>query len=286
MDENKVLLPRKFEGMSIFRPPLCHELTGRAFTLVMDDGYDRTAAFPERGMILYTGSESKPAEYPCDILKADRDTYFVNFEIPGRSPRTGVSLILDLEQNLVTMAVAHLGQDPKYPCMPAISFVFGAIMKEDGTIPTIRHGYTADLVGHAIAWNYGTFDVVHVYSSERYYRVAFTPERIRRMVERMKAERREMPKGDAPRGVYEDYAAYIKIKDGLYVVSLLETLLCRMRGHGNSLLFLMNIREMHDVGRSFGTNDKGEGENYVFGAFGRDFDASDTLERKSTYHIR
>ncbi len=286
MDEEKILLPRKFEGMSIFCPPLCHELTGREFTLIMDDGYDRKIAFPERGTILCAKAEEEPRTYACDVLKADRDTYFVNFEVPGLSPRTGITLILDLEQSLVTMATAHLGQDPKYPCMPAIEFLFGAIRREDGSAPTIRHGYTPDLVGRAIAWNYGTFDVVHVYSSERYYRVAFTPERIQRMVERMKAEGREMPKGDAPRGVYEDYAAYIKIKDGLYVVSLLETLLCRMRGHGNSLLFLMNLKEMHDVGRSFGTNDKGEGENYVFGAFGRDFDARDTLERKSTYHIR
>ena len=80
--------------------------------------------------------------------------------------------------------------------------------------------------------------------------------------------------------------ARFKVKDGVYIVSLLETLLCRTRGHGNSLLFLMNLNEMHDVGRSFGTNDKGEDENYVFGAFGCDFDAHETLERKSTFHIR
>ena len=287
MDDEKILLPGKFEGMSIFRPPLCHELCGKEFTLVMDDGYDRKVVFTDRTTLLYGKTGEAPESFAYDCLKADRTTYFVNFEVPGRSPRTGITLILDLEQSLVTMATANLGQDPKFPRMPALTFLFGAIQKEDGTAPTIRHGYTPDLVGRAIAWNYGSFDVVHVYSSERYYRVASTPERIRRMVERMKAEGREPPPaGSAPRSVYEDYAAYIKVKDGLYIVSLLETLLCRMRGHGNSLLFLMNLNEMHDVGRSFGTNDKGEDENYVFGAFGRDFDASDTLERKSTYHIR
>ncbi len=108
------------------------------------------------------------------------------------------------------------------------------------------------------------------------------------MIERMKEQGIEPPKPEERqnRGVYEDHAAYIKIKDGVYLVSLLETQLCRQRGHGNSLLFLMNLNEMHDVGRSFGTNDAGEDENYTFGAFGEDYDASDTLALKSTYYIR
>ncbi|MBO4407386.1 MAG: MoaF N-terminal domain-containing protein, partial [Clostridia bacterium] len=188
MSEEKILLPGKFEGMSIFRPPLCYELSGKEFTLVMDDGYDRKAVFADRKTLLFGKAEDEPESFACDCLKADRSTYFVNFEVPGLTPRTGITLILDLEQSLVTMVTAHLGQDPKFPRMPAVEFLFGAIRREDGTVPTIRHGYTPDLVGRAIDWNYGTFDVVHVYSSERYYRVAFTPERIRRMVERMKAE--------------------------------------------------------------------------------------------------
>ena len=286
MDEEKILLPGKFEGMSIFRPPLCRELRGREFTLVMDDGFERRAAFTNRDTVIFHKTGEEETEYASDVLKLREDVFFVNFEKPGLFPRTGITLVLDLREDLVTMAVAGLGNNPKYPRMPSLDFVFGAIRRADGTVPGIRHGYTPDLTGRAIDWNYGTFDVVHVYASERYYRVAFTPERLRRMAERMKAEGREPPKRGAPRGVYEDYAAYVKIRDGLYLVSLLETLLCKMRGHGNSLLFLMDLEDMHDVGRSFGTNDRGEDENYVFGAFGRDYDARETLERESTYHIR
>lgn len=287
MNEPRTLTPDQFEGMSIFRPPLCHELCGREFLLVMDDGYDRKLIFTDRQTLLFSRLEEAPKAYAYDCLKAEKTTYLVNFEVPGAFPRKGITLILDLESSLVTMAVAHLGQDPKFPRMPALDFIFGAIQRPDGTCPAIRHGYTPELVGRAVTWNYGTFDVVHVYSSERYYRVAFTPERLCRMAERMKAEGREPPApGSAQRGVYEDHAAYIKVKDGVYIVSLLETLLCRSRGHGNSLLFLMNLNDMHDVGRSFGTNDAGEDENYVFGAFGADFDASETLARKSTFHIR
>ena len=81
------------------------------------------------------------------------------------------------------------------------------------------------------------------------------------------------------------YAEYVKIRDGLVAVSLLETNLCRRNGHGNSLFFLMNLKEMHDVGRSFGTSGEGADENYTFGAFGAWFDASEVKGMDSMYYL-
>ena len=40
--------PNPFEGLSVYRPPLVYELTGRQFRLVFDDGYDRTLVFKDR----------------------------------------------------------------------------------------------------------------------------------------------------------------------------------------------------------------------------------------------
>ncbi len=286
MDHKKILEPEKFEGMSIFRPPLCHELTGKSFLMDLDDGYRRRLELQGNETLLFGRAEADLRAYRYDCLKPEESTYFINFEEEGAWPRVCYTLILDLEQSLVTLATATMGQDPKFPRMPAIRFIFGGILNEKGEAPAIRHGYTPDLVGRAINWNYGTFDVVHVYSSERYYRVAFSPRRLERMRERMRAEGIDPDENAARRrGAYEDYAAYIKIKDGLYLVSLLETQLCRSRGHGNSLLFLMNLNVMHDVGRSFGTNDQGQNENYVFGAFGEEYDAKETLEKPSLYFV-
>lgn len=282
MDQQKRLEPEKYEGMSIFRPPLCHELTGKRFLFDLDDGFKWRLELKDHETLLFGKAEAAPRAYRYECLKPEEITYFINFEEEGAFPRIGYTLVLDLEQRLVTLAVANMGQDPKFPKMPAIRFVFGGILNEKGEAPTVRHGYTPDLVGRAINWNYGTFDVVHVYSSERYYRVAFSEKRLARLKARMEAEG---IKPDARRGAYEDYAAYIKIKDGLYLVSLLETQLCRSRGHGNSLLFLMNLNVMHDVGRSFGTNDQGQNENYVFGAFGEDYDAGETLAKPSLYFV-
>lgn len=283
--DKKMIEPKKFEGMSIYRPPLCHELAGRTFELAMDSGFDYCLKVKDRETLCFHKVRDAEKQYRFDCLKVEKFSYFVNFEEPGLQPRVGFTLILDLEQSLVTMAVARLGLDPKFPCMPSIDFIFGWIKREDGLVPKIRHGYTRDMVGTAINWNYGTFDVGHVYASERYYRVAFTPKRLEQMRREAEANGRTPPDNPS-RGVCEDYASYIKIKDGIYVLSLLETQLCRTVGHGNSLLFLMNLKEMHDVGRSFGTNNDLQGENYTFGAFGEYFEASDTLAKTSNYFIR
>ena len=282
-----MIRPDTFEGLSIFRPPLVYELSGKRFELVMDDGYDRTLDFIDNKTLQF-GPAGEEKVYTYECLKPAEDCYFVNFEDMSLYPRVGITLVLDLEQDLVTMTLAYLGQDPKIPKMPATEFVFGAIRREDGTVPRIRHGYTSDLVGKSIDWYYGSFNIAHVYATERYYRVAFTP----RAIERIRRNDPDMfqapPEGtDRPAmDIYEDYLSVIKIRDQVYLVGLLESILARRNGHGASLLVLMNLDEMHDVGRSFNITEEGTYENYTFGAFGNFYDASEMLKRKSGYHIR
>ena len=287
--------PDQYEGMAVFRPPLVYELTGRKFTLVFDDGFDRNLFFKDRRTLSF-GKPGEEKDYAYDCLKAADRCYYVNFEEDmSLRPRLGITLVLDLMQDLVTMALSRLHTNPKIPRMPYVDFVFGAIVREDGTVPSVRHGYTSDLVRTAIDWNYGVFDIVHVYTTERYYRVTFTPRgllRVRRSNPDIgKQTKPAEPKpDDAPKpaqpDVYEDHATFIKIRDRVYLVNLLESQLAIRSGHGNSLLVLMDLDEMHDVGRSFGTNGEGGEENYTFGAFGVLHDASDMLAKKSGYYIR
>ena len=271
----------KYEGMSVFRPPLSRELDGKRFLLAMDSGHRWELAFGPDGRagVSFDGT-AKECAFEC--LKAADGVYLVNMNDPFVSWHAALTFILDAEKGLVTAARARIGQDPLYPRMPAIRFDFGAAVRPDGSLPDKRHGYTADLVGRAVNWNYGEFEIVHVYSSERYYRVAFSEKRLARM----RAEAPERFSGGEKPRLYEDCADYIKIRDGLYVVSLLETVLCRRNGHGNSLLFVMDMVSLHDVGRSFGTNKEGNDENYTFGAFGEEFDASDVLAMPSVDIIR
>lgn len=280
--EKVVLKPKTYEGMSVYRPPLCYELAGKTFELVMDDGFDCELKFLDKKTLTFGLLDGEKKEYQYDCLKSESLTYFVNFEEPDVKPRTGRTFVLDVENWLVTEVKVQLGCNPKYDRMPTLTYIFGAIRQADGTVSEIRHGYTSEMVGRAVDWNYGTFDIVHVYSSERYFRVAFSPKRLAEL----RAANPNAPRREPPKHVYEDQGTYIKIKDGLYLVNLLEAILCRQNGHGNSLLFLMNLNTMHDVGRSFGTNGDWQDENYVFGAFGEPFDASEQLAKKSTWYIR
>ena len=285
MADEKKLVPDKHEGLSIFRPPLCFELAGKSFELVMDDGYDKNLIFQDDKTLLF-GPAGLEESYPYDCLKMDDRCYLVNFEkIPFPNPRNGIAVVLDEREFLVTICYATLGQDPEFPRMPTTRIVFGAFRRPNGTLPTLRHGFTDEMVGTSIDWNYGTFNIAHVYQSERLYRVAFTP----RALERSKRNAPEMLAGadkkPPSKEIYEDFADYVKIRDGIYAVNIMETNLCRRVGHGNSLFFLMNLNEMHDAGRSFGSNVDGEDENYTFGAFGSWYDASSEKERPSMYYI-
>lgn len=279
--------PNQQTGMlSIFRPPLCFELTGRQFTLVFDDGYDRILVIKDRKTLSF-GVEGEEKDYAYDCLKIADRCYYINFEDPTLRPRTGITLVLDLMQDLVTMALAHVFTNPKVPGLPTAEYIFGGIMREDGSVPTSRHGFTSDLVGKAISWNYGRFDISHVYATEHYYRVGFTARGLARAF-KGRPELRQ-PTGErytAPQEAYEDYFSPIKIRDRIYLVGLLETVKARRTGHGNSILVLMNLDEMHDVGRSFGSNSEGGTGNNTLGAFGVDHDASDVLARKSSVFIR
>ena len=280
--------PNQQTGMlSVYRPPLVYELTHKTFTLVFDDGYDRILTFRDRKTLSF-GVEGEEKEYAYDCLKIADKCYYVNFEDPTLVPRTGITLVLDLMTELVTMALAHIGTNPKYPGVPSIEYVFGAVQREDGTVSGTRHGFTTDLVGKAIDWNYGRFDIAHVYATEHYYRVGASPRGIARIIKNMQPAEGEgaRPRYTEPQDAYEDYFAPIKIRERIYLVGLLETVKARRVGHGNSILVLMNLDEMHDVGRSFGSNSEGGTGNNTLGAFGVFYDASDVLARKSSLFIR
>ena len=72
---------------------------------------------------------------------------------------------------------------------------------------------------------------------------------------------------------YDEKAVYVKVRDGLYVVSFTEQNYSKRGRIGNSLLFLMDTDRLHDVGRSFGHAGQFGAvtfhpENYLFGAYG------------------
>lgn len=267
--------PVQFEGLSQYRGPFNYELAGQSFQLVMDNGYDYIVKFLD-GETLEWAEKGKPFQWEnYDCLKSDETTYLINLEMFGRTPRTGLTLVLDLEQRLVTAIIARQGTNPKFPTMVTNEIIFGAIKLQGKSLPKKRHGFTADLVGTRINWKYNPWmAVTHVYFDAHYIRVGERPDT---PPERL-AAMRENP--------YDEPCYYIKIKKNIYLISFIEENMVR-RGHtGNNMLVLMDTARLHDVGRSFGLGGTGAPENYMFAAVGSWEEANDDVEtRPSKYRV-
>ena len=115
---------------------------------------------------------------------------------------------------------------------------------------------------------------VHIYYCANFYRITSPhqggvtkePETDWAFAELMGA----LPSTDEP-------AAYIKIKDGMYLFSLTEQnaeklLKGRFQFRSNTLCFLQNYKRMTQVGRAFGTSTTPDGDirtNIMIGAYGK-----------------
>lgn len=278
------LSPFKGGAIDQYTPPLCFELAGQRFELIMDDGYDYILNFIDKKTVEWNwvGEEPKTEEYKC--LKADDTTYLVSFELAGVRPRVNHTFVIDLENMLVTRIIASIGKNPRWPYLMTTEFEFGAIKDGDKEIkPYPRHGFTSDMDGNIVQWTYGTeMSTVHVYYCSDFYRITYPRDRVRSKEgeetnnafnEILKA----LPSADEP-------TKYIKIKKGMYLISLTEAngekiLGAKMGFRSNTLCFLQNYIRCYDVGRAFGTSTLPDGTdtetNIMIGAYGRIIDATD-----------
>ncbi len=266
----------EFEGLSQYKAPSVLELAGKSFYLIMDEGVEGTLFFNSGEVVTWmpVGGAVRADRYDC--MKVDEDTYLVNLEIEGAVPRTGVSLVLDLQQSLVTAVIAHSGTSRRFPNLVTNEILFGAIKTEGRPLPKKRHGFTSDLVGTRIRWRYNAngFQVTHVYFDANYIRVPLP---------------RKDDKSDFARAMrenpYDERCYYIKIKKNIYLLSFLESNMTYRGRTGNNMLVLMDISRLHDCGRSFGLGGTGLPENYMFSAIGTWIEAEDEDTRESKYRV-
>ena len=158
-------------GRQRFVYTMNNELSGRDFHLVMDTGYEYVIHFMS-GETLAWARQGDPfvcENYKC--AKGNPKTYLVSFVSGEESAPTCITLVLDLENNLVTMVMANKGVYPARNRLTTHQIVFGAIKIPGESLPMVRHGYTAELVGKKIAWQYSpSVKLTHIYISERYMR--------------------------------------------------------------------------------------------------------------------
>ena len=263
-------------GLSIgqYCPPACFELAGKRFDFVLDSGDDAGDAvlnFIDETQVEWSikgGDTLKADKYEC--RKGDDWTYLVTYCLEGKTPRENHTWIIDKEQSLVTFLRCPLGENTYWPYLIESHFTFGYIKEENKEhTDRKRHGFTDDVVGTGVKWTYGhELATVHVYHSANWYRItypkdaAISQESIdtnNMFTELMKA----LPGPDEP-------AFYVKIKEGMYLVSVTEQNMEKILGdkvdfRSDTLCFLDNWKRMYSVGRGFGTStmDNKESEIYV-----------------------
>ena len=266
-----------FEGVSQYRAPAVFELAGRSVHLVMDDGPNGVITFLSGDSLYWMPDNGTGRLDYYDCLKADEDTYMVIVEAVGITPRTGVTIILDFEQSLVTVILAHTGTNPEFPLLVTNEIIFGAIRQEGKPLPRIRHGYSSDLAFSRLDWRCMAIrgHLTHVYGNTLYVRVPDPDPNDRSpMAEAFRAR------------PYDERSHMLKIKEGLYLYSFLESNMTYNGVIGNNLVIICDIRKPHDIGRSFGTNQMGLPENYLYSGIATWKDETGPEEtRQSVYRV-
>ncbi len=265
-----------------YTPPDTDALTGRTLAFRGEEkNYDFRFTGLNELWFREDGAEEKRCF--CNVKTLDGEVFLVNFLVPGYAASRQVTLIPDLKSGCATVVDAHIGTEHSNIDVDR-DFYFGRLEGDFAGGPL--HGFTTELVGKSVSWNYGYFDIAHVYATEHYYRVSFTPRGLARAYRGRPELRKPAARKPSEQDVYEDYFTPIKIREHIYLVGLLETVKARQQGNGNSILALIDLEEMHDVGRSFGSNREGGNGNNTFGAFGVMHDASAVLAKPSTLYVR
>ena len=244
-----------------------------ALTLSMDDGREYALAFLPGGRVSWNGTE---AAY--HLLPAAEGLYLLTFD-ECALPRVNRTLVLDMEAGLATMVTCRQGVNPKRPSYIATEILTGAILLPGKPENPKRHGFTRDLCGKAIRWAYSPdFAIVHIYVSERYYRI--------RLLQRMGDA--DSPYEIAMRNYTDrtEPAYYLRIRPGVVLFGFTEDNMDRVTPPEISCASrcqLIDLNSMTTVGRGFG---QPGGEMDLFRAEGSFFEVSDAERSpESGYYI-
>ncbi len=241
-------------SISQYCPPRCFELAGKAFDFVMDTGEcsgDIHLEFVDESKVnwsIMSGKFSGTSEhYEC--RKADDYTYLVTFCMPEPN-RENQTYVIDKEQGLVTFMRCVVGENPYWPYLIDTHFAFGYIKIEGEEHTDIkRHTFTDEVAGTGVRWVYGhELSTVHVYYNSHFYRIKYSNQA---NVSTLSSGMRSLPGSD-------EQAFYVKIKEGMYLVSVTEQNMEKILGakmgfRSDTLCFLDNWNRMYSVGRGYGT---------------------------------
>ena len=259
-------------------PVASYDLVGKAFQLAMDNGNEYLMEFVSRELLQWgvQGEIMEACGYRC--IRANRSVWMASFL---NRRKDCVSVVLDLENSLVTMVVSETGAWPKRPRLLRHETLFGAIRQDGKPLPARRHSFTDDLAGKKIAWDYSdVVTITHIYHTAHSIRASL--KNMRPLPPDATPEQRENCADRARRWgalFFEERARYIRIQDSLYLVAFIEENRNRINPDtgGGDLLLLVDTKRVRDVGRGFGIGPNGP-EMKLVNCQGRFIDAHDEAE--------
>ena len=258
----EMMYTSEFEGLSQYRVPYSRELEGTCLNILFDDSSKLMVSFPSRDTILFSENAGDFVMETCHTMKAEDTVYLIFVDRRNEHPRSGMILVIDMDNHLVTGTFMKQGLTSSYPGLVSREIKFGVIKDGDHPLPEARHSYTDDLVGKKIEWSYNPdFEIMHVYLSPSTYCWAMNSEMQKKMQD---ARIQQGLPLDDMKPIVEP-CAYIKIRRNLYVFTFVE----ENQGSGTQAFFVINTDRLIDCGVFFGNNPQGNPEGYMVSAYGK-----------------
>jgi hypothetical protein len=269
-------------GLKQYVQPLSEELAGKVLDMRLDGQKPVLIRFLDHAALewAYQGGPCQPEAYEC--VKGDDMVYMIVCHPRLKKPASCVTLVWDMESHLITVILAWEHQDAACPRLVVSRAIFGAESREGEPLPAIRHHYTDDLIGKRIVWHYtANDDVLHICFDWTHFRLGSAKVTLSlnpsaqalANYERLKSRQEKYP-------YYEEKVYYIKIRDGLYLYSVIEYAMCRLLQSqgGGELLALVNTVRTRYVGRTFGLDAQENAGHDIVGAPGCFINIPDEVE--------
>ena len=208
-----------------YTPPDTDELVGKTLAFRGEEkDYDFRFTGLNEVWFREAGEEEKRCF--CNVKTLDHEVYFVNFLVPGYATSRQITLIPDMVSGCATVVDAKVGTEYSNIDVDR-DFYFGRL--EGDFAGGELHGFTTELLGKSIIWDYGPkiIKIKHIYNCDIYY----TYKNLTAMGTWMAT----------------NPADYVKIRDGLYLFSFVEE-----RQVGIQAIFLIDTARMHDIGCFYG----------------------------------
>jgi len=220
-------------GENFSRPNLVtsDRLAGKTMKFIYDDGGVWNYTFFDERHLHWAAPDGTEGDdlYNATPCPGFENVIFFHHYRAGLDLPRCADVIFDLDTGYVTLFDAYIGH-PGNPREVVHDIRFGVIDGVEIPEGAMKHHFTNELTGKAIHWSHDERPrgIQYIFSSCRYYTYA-------------------MKFGESECWMATNPADYLKLKEGLYIMSVVEE-----RQPGVQLVMLMNLNIMRDVQSCFG----------------------------------